>query len=74
MDNSPPPSNTAPIEGPPPRHSSPQSTLIQDLDQGLEYVRFVWRISARIRSWSSRLRFIVGLILWKPFLPKDGLD
>ncbi|MBD2257580.1 hypothetical protein [Pseudanabaena sp. FACHB-2040] len=67
-------SDSAPLEGPPPRLSSTRSTLLQDLGQGLEYVRFIWRVSTRIRGWRNRCRFIVGLILWKPFLPKDGLD
>ncbi|HEY9735048.1 MAG TPA: hypothetical protein V6D06_02155 [Trichocoleus sp.] len=69
-----PPVDPLAIAGPPPRVSPTRSTPLQDLEQGLEYLRFIWRISTRIHSWRSRLRFVVGLILWRPFLPKDGLD
>jgi hypothetical protein len=58
---------------PPPRVSNPKNTLWQDLQQGLEYVKFVWNISKRIRGFRNRFRFVVGLILWKPILPQDDL-
>lgn len=70
-----PPDSSLPLgEGPPPRQSPARSTPLEQLQQGLEYVLFIGRISTRIRGWRSRFRFVVGLILWKPFLPKDGLD
>jgi len=59
---------------PPPRVSNPRNTLWQDLRQGLEYVKFVWNISRRIRGFRNRLRFVIGLILWKPILPQEHLD
>jgi hypothetical protein len=56
---------------PPPPVSQPKNTLWQDLEQGIDYIRFVWNIAKRIRGWRNRLRFVVGLMLWKPILPLD---
>ncbi|MGP1373651.1 MAG: hypothetical protein ACTS3T_12550 [Almyronema sp.] len=59
------------LEGPPPRTPAAKSTLMADLAQGREFVKFVWKMSGRIRSPKNRLRFVIGLILWKPILPKE---
>lgn len=55
----------------PPKVEPMETTLRDDIAQGLEFVRFVWRISSRIRGGWNRFRFVVGLIFWKPFLPDD---
>ncbi|MBW4420901.1 MAG: hypothetical protein KME13_16970 [Myxacorys californica WJT36-NPBG1] len=55
----------------PPKVEPVKTTLRDDIAQGLEFVRFVWRISSRIRGSWNRFRFVVGLIFWKPFLPDD---
>ena len=55
---------------PPPREPY-RSSLLEDLGQGWAFVQFVWRISKRIRGSKNRIRFIIGLIFWKPFLPDD---
>lgn len=59
------------VEGPPPRTSSPKTTLKQDLSQALEFVQFALKMSSRIRGLPARTRFVIGLILWKPILPKN---
>ena len=55
---------------PPPREPY-QSSLREDIGQGWAFIQFVWRISKRIRGGKNRIRFIIGLIFWKPFLPDD---
>ncbi|MBC7822893.1 MAG: hypothetical protein H7126_03265 [Candidatus Parcubacteria bacterium] len=55
---------------PPPREPY-RSSLKEDIGQGWAFVQFVWRISKRIRGSRNRIRFIIGLIFWKPFLPDD---
>ncbi|MBD3883065.1 hypothetical protein IFO70_14975 [Phormidium tenue FACHB-886] len=59
------------VEDPPPRSPASKPTLAGEIQQGWGYVLFVWNLSKRIRSWRNRIRFIVGLILWKPILPED---
>ncbi len=48
-----------------------KSSLWEELGMGWAFVVFVWRVSSRIRGSWNRLRFVVGLIFWKPFLPHD---
>jgi|GEM_PF-3619178 hypothetical protein len=60
-------------EGPPPRSPASKQTLKEDIKQGIGYVQFVVRMATRIRSWKNRVRFVVGLILWKPILPDEDL-
>lgn len=55
----------------PPPPQPYRSTLQEDIGQGWAFVQFVWRISKRIRGGKNRIRFIIGLIFWKPFLPDD---
>ena len=55
---------------PPPREPY-RSSWREDIGQGWAFVQFVWRISRRIRGGKNRIRFIIGLIFWKPFLPDD---
>lgn len=62
--------NSIPIE-PPPEPSPSKQTLRGDLQQAWGYVLFVLNMSKRIRSPRNRFRFIVGLIIWKPFLPEE---
>jgi hypothetical protein len=59
------------VEDPPLRSHIAKQTLKGEIQQGWGYVLFVWNLSKRIRSWKNRIRFIVGLILWKPILPED---
>ncbi|WP_346291167.1 hypothetical protein [Sphaerothrix gracilis] len=68
------PSNTAydpAVAGPPPRTQSAKTTWQENLAQAGEFVKFVWKMSSRIRSPKNRIRFVIGLILWKPILPRD---
>lgn len=66
--------SVAPIVGPPIRSSSPKNTLWQDIKQGIDYVRFVWAVARRIRGFRNQVRFVVGIILWKPMLPQETLN
>lgn len=59
------------VEDPPPRSPNSKPTLMGEIQQGWGYVLFIWSLSKRIRSWRNRMRFVVGLILWKPILPDD---
>lgn len=59
------------VEDPPMRSPASKPTLSSDIQQGWGYVLFIWNLSTRIRSWRNRIRFIVGLILWKPILPDE---
>ncbi|NDJ19937.1 hypothetical protein GS601_22095 [Myxacorys almedinensis A] len=59
------------VELVPPKVEPMPTTWRDDVAQGVEFVRFVWRISSRIRGGWNRFRFVVGLIFWKPFLPDD---
>ncbi|NJL85287.1 MAG: hypothetical protein HC886_03835 [Leptolyngbyaceae cyanobacterium SM1_1_3] len=71
MSDLPEPGYDSAIAGPPPRIHSSKSGFKETLAQGWEFVRFVWKMSSRIRSPKNRLRFVIGLILWKPILPKE---
>ena len=64
-------SETPEVLQPPPRSASPKRTWQSELAQGWGYVRFVWLLAGRIRKGRDRIRFVIGLILWKPFLPKE---
>lgn len=57
---------------PPSRSSSPKRTWQSELAQGWGYIRFVWLLAMRIRRGRDRIRFVIGLIFWKPFLPKEN--
>lgn len=65
------PGYAVPPVGPPPRQSDGKSTLWQDLQQGVEYIKFVVTVAQRIRGWGNRVRFVVGIVLWKPILPRE---
>lgn len=65
--------STVPV-GPPQRQPQPKSTLWQDLQQGWDYIYFIWRVSRRIRGLRNQIRFMIGIILWKPMLPRENLD
>ncbi|HEY9695659.1 MAG TPA: hypothetical protein V6D10_00070 [Trichocoleus sp.] len=56
---------------PPPRSPDDKQTLWGDIKQGVGYVQFVLKMSSRIRSWRNRVRFVIGLILWRPILPDE---
>jgi len=64
------PGYAVPPVGPPPRQSDGKSTLWQDLQQGVAYIQFVVTVARRIRGWGNRVRFVVGIVLWKPILPR----
>lgn len=62
--------STTPVIGPPERSSNGKSTLWQDFQQGLDYLLFIWRMAKRIRGLRNQIRFLIGIILWKPMLPQ----
>jgi hypothetical protein len=55
----------------PPPLEPVKTTLWEEIGQGWAFVVFVWRVSRRIRGNFNRVRFVIGLIFWKPFLPND---
>lgn len=55
----------------PPKVEPVKTTLWDDITQGWAFVRFVLLISKRIRGVRNRVRFVIGLIFWKPFLPDN---
>jgi hypothetical protein len=46
-------------------------TLWDEIKQGWAFVRFALLIAQRINGGRNRIRFVVGLIFWKPFLPDN---
>jgi hypothetical protein len=55
----------------PPKIEPMKVTLWDEIKQGWAFVQFVLKISKRIRGSRNRVRFVIGLIFWKPFLPDN---